>query len=85
MKFNTKSKAQSLVEYALILALVTVIAITALQFLGQKVNTAVTGVGDDVQTTTENAAKTYCEGLGTGYSWNESTGKCESSNTSSGN
>ena len=76
MKFLKKSKAQSLVEYALILALVTVIAITALQFLGQKVNTAVEGVGEDVQT----ATKTYCEGLGEGYSWNESTGKCESSN-----
>ena len=85
MKFIKKSKAQSLVEYALILALVTVIAITALQFWGKKVNTAVEGVGDDVQTTTENAAKTYCEGLGQGYSWNESTGKCESSNTDSGN
>ena len=39
MKLAKKSKAQSLVEYALILALVTVIAITALQFLGQRVNT----------------------------------------------
>ncbi len=79
MKFMKKSNAQSLVEYALILALVTVIAITALQFLGQRVNTAVTGVGDDVEKTTQDAAKTYCEGLGSGYSWNESTGKCESS------
>ena len=79
MKFMKKSNAQSLVEYALIFALVTVIAITALQFLGQRVNTAVTGVGDDVEKTTQDAAKTYCEGLGSGYSWNESTGKCESS------
>lgn len=69
MNFLKKSSAQSLVEYALILALVTVIAITALQFLGQKVNTAVTGVGDDVESTTKDAAKTYCEGLGSGYSW----------------
>ena len=76
MKFNAKSKAQSLVEYALILALVTVIAITALQFLGQKVNTAVTGVGDDVETTTENAAETYCKGLGTGYTWDSANSKC---------
>ena len=85
MKFIKKSKAQSLVEYALILALVTVIAITALQFLGKKVNTAVEGIGDDVQSTTENAAQTYCEGLGQGYSWNPSTSKCENSNTDSGN
>lgn len=74
MKFVKKSSAQSLVEYALILALVTVIAITALQFLGQKVNTAVTGVGDDVESTTKDAAKTYCEGLGSGYSFTD--GKC---------
>lgn len=76
MKFvNKKSSAQSLVEYALILALVTVIAITALQFLGQKVNTAVEGVGDNVETTTKDAAKTYCEGLGSGYTWDGS--KCK--------
>ena len=74
MKLAKKSKAQSLVEYALILALVAVIAITALQFLGQRVNTAVTRVGDDVESTTEHAAQTYCEGLGQGYSW--SNGKC---------
>ena len=32
---DKKSKAQSLIEYALILAMVTVIAVTALQLLGQ--------------------------------------------------
>lgn len=74
MNFLKKSSAQSLVEYALILALVTVIAITALQFLGQKVNTAVTGVGDDVESTTRDAAETYCKGLGKGYDWDGS--KC---------
>lgn len=80
MKFaNKKSKAQSLVEYALILALVTVIAITALQFLGQKVNNAVTGVADDIESNTNNAAQTYCESIGGTYS----DGKC--SVDSSGN
>ena len=35
---NKKSKAQSLIEYALILAMVTVIAVTALQLLGQNMS-----------------------------------------------
>ncbi|MBE7706982.1 MAG: Flp family type IVb pilin [Cyanobacteria bacterium SIG30] len=33
-----KKKAQSLIEYALILALVTLIAVTVLSFLSKKIN-----------------------------------------------
>lgn len=36
-----KSKGQSLVEYGLILALVSVVAITVLQFMGQNIKTTV--------------------------------------------
>ncbi len=59
MKFNNKKKAQSLVEYALILALVTIVAITALQFLGKKVNDSVQGVGGTIKEQTEDAAENY--------------------------
>lgn len=44
-------KAQSLIEYGLILALVAVIAVAATQLLGKKVSTAVKNTGDKVEVT----------------------------------
>ena len=40
---NRKSKGQSLVEYGLILALVSVVAITVLQTMGGQIKTTVSG------------------------------------------
>ena len=74
MKLNKKS-AQSLIEYGLILALVAVVAIAALQFLGKKVNSAATEAGNQVENAAENAAKTYCV-ESVGGTWNESTSVC---------
>ena len=68
MKSN-KKLAQSLVEYGLILALVAVVAIATLQLLGKKVNEAAEKSGDSVITTTDNAAKAYCDALGSDYKW----------------
>lgn len=73
MKF--KKKAQSLIEYGLILALVAVVAIAALQILGKKVNDAATTAGDNIDKTSQNAAATYCT-ESVGGTWNESTGVC---------
>lgn len=41
---NKKSKGQSLVEYGLILALVSVVAITVLQTMGNQIRTTVVGL-----------------------------------------
>jgi len=60
MKRN-KKKGQSLVEYGLILALVAVIAIAALQLLGDRVQKSATTAGNTVQSASDNAAKTYCD------------------------
>jgi len=44
-----KSKAQSLVEYGLILALVSVVAITVLQLMGQQIKTTVNSINVKLQ------------------------------------
>lgn len=44
-----KSKAQSLVEYGLILALVSVVAITVLQTMGTQIKTTVENVTSTLQ------------------------------------
>ena len=71
---NNKKLAQSLVEYGLILALVAVIAITALRVLGQKINTAADNAASQVETSSANAAEKYCDALGKGY--DETSGAC---------
>ena len=44
-----KTKGQSLVEYGLILALVSVVAITVLQTMGNQIKTTVTNVKDKLE------------------------------------
>jgi len=51
-----KSKGQSLVEYGLILALVSVVAITVLQFMGQNIKATV-----NTLTTKLNQANQYSQ------------------------
>jgi len=74
MKRN-KKKGQSLVEYGLILALVAVIAIAALQLLGDRVQTAADTAGTTVQTATTNAGATYCAHAG--GTWTAATQQCK--------
>lgn len=79
MILNSKKKAQSLIEYALILAMVAVVAIAALQLLGNNLGGALRGAADTVKVGGEEAGKNACESMnnGTGsgtFSW--SNGKC---------
>lgn len=67
---NTKKKAQSLIEYALILAMVAVVAIAALQLLGNNIGGALRGAADTVGTGAQNAGKNACEAMGDGFKWN---------------
>lgn len=76
---NKKSKAQSLIEYALILAMVTVIAITALQLLGQNMSSTLKKSADTINTGTDAVQKAACEAMG--GTWKAGTsgdaGSCE--------
>lgn len=68
-------KGQSLIEYALILALVTIIAITALQLLGGRVNNAVESAGNNMEAGAKNAGETYCAGIN--KSFDPATNSCK--------
>ncbi len=69
MKLNTKlnnkkSKAQSLIEYALILAMVTVIAVVALQLLGQNMSNTLKQSAETINTGADDVQKKACESFG---------------------
>lgn len=51
-----KSKGQSLVEYGLILALVSVVAITVLQTMGNQIKTTVTNVTTKLENANQRSA-----------------------------
>ena len=53
LRKKKKSKGQSLVEYGLILALVSVVAITVLQTMGDQIKTTVTKVTEKLQNANE--------------------------------
>ena len=61
---RTAKKAQSLVEYGLILALVSVIAIAALQMMGGSINKSVTSAGQQLESSSSNSAAAYCTSMG---------------------
>lgn len=72
---NSKKKAQSLIEYGLILALVAIIALTVLSKFGK----SITNVGDKASTGVDaagnNAQKNYCTSIScTGY--DATSGQC---------
>lgn len=73
---KSKKRAQSLIEYALILALVTVVAIAALQLLGRRINTAASNAGEQLDTATQNAGQAYCQSLDPPGTYDETTGVC---------
>ena len=70
-------KAQSLIEYALILVLISLVAITALNVMGKKMSLK----NNNTKMTTEQNIKTtmtdYCRQKGLVY--NETTEQCEKS------
>jgi len=68
-------KGQSLVEYGLILALVSVIAIAALQLMGGKINDSVTRAGDQIDKASNSATDVYCKSIGKEY--DSGTGLCK--------
>ena len=80
---NSKKKAQSLIEYALILAMVAVVAIAALQLLGNNIGNALgqagSVIGSGAQDSGEQACTAMNEGLGTGngsFTWDAGNKKC---------
>lgn len=56
-------KAQSLIEYGLILALVAVIAVTVLSKFGNTITAAGDRTNTDVTNASRNATNTYCQSL----------------------
>lgn len=56
-------KAQSLIEYGLILALVAVIAVTVLSKFGNTITSAANKTNTDVTAASNNATTTYCNNL----------------------
>ena len=66
-----KKKAQSLIEYALILAMVAVVAIAALQLLGNNIGGALRGAADTVGEGASNAGKNACEAMGPEFKWEQ--------------
>ncbi|MCD8024399.1 MAG: hypothetical protein LUE64_02570 [Candidatus Gastranaerophilales bacterium] len=79
MKFvlNSKKKAQSLIEYALILAMVAVVAIAALQLLGNNIGSTLRSAADTVGDGAENAGRNACSAMGDDFQWNEDDNTCK--------
>jgi len=60
---NTKKKAQSLIEYGLILALVAVIAVTVLSKFGSTITSVGDKTNETVTSVSDNSACNYCKSL----------------------
>lgn len=60
---NLRRKAQSLIEYGLILALVAVIAVTVLSKFGSTITSAGEKTNETVTNVSNNAVNTYCDNL----------------------
>ena len=73
MKYANK-KAQSLIEYGLILALVAVVAVTILGKFSSSINDVGNKANTAVSASADNALKKYCVSIGSTY--NASTGQC---------
>ena len=82
---NSKKKAQSLIEYALILAMVAVVAIAALQLLGNNIGKALGQAGGVVGTGADQSGEQACTAMNAGlsgsgasgsFSWDSTNNKC---------
>lgn len=66
MKLNLNNKGQTLVEYVLIISLITVVAIAAVKILGGRLKDKITEVGCEISGKVyiegESAGDGYCEG-----------------------
>lgn len=66
MRLKLNNKGQTLVEYVLIISLITVIAIAAVKILGGRLKDKITEVGCEISgkayVAGESAGKGYCEG-----------------------
>lgn len=76
-KLNSKKKAQSLIEYALILAMVAVVAIAALQLLGNNIGSTLTNAADTVGKGSESAGQNACTAMGSGFQWDSTNKSCK--------
>lgn len=80
---NSKKKAQSLIEYALILAMVAVVAIAALQLLGNNIGGTLRNAADVVGDGAANAGQNACEAMNAGgrgdgvFEWNAEANTCQ--------
>lgn len=83
-KLNSKKKAQSLIEYALILAMVAVVAIAALQLLGNNIGTTLTNAADTVGKGSESAGQNACSAMGD-FTWDTASKTCKYNGTNSNN
>ena len=72
---NMKKKAQSLIEYGLILALVAVIAVTVLSKFGKTMTDAADKTNTAVSNASDNATSQYCTSIGS--TLNTTTGLCQ--------
>lgn len=72
---NMKKKAQSLIEYGLILALVAVIAVTVLSKFGGTITNVGARTDTAVSSASNNAMQNYCSGIHLNY--NATSGLCE--------
>lgn len=69
-------KAQSLIEYALILVLISLVAITALNIMGKNMSLKNRNNQLNIDINIKNTMTEYC--LGKGLVYNETTEQCES-------
>ena len=74
---KTRKKAQSLIEYALILAMVAVVAIAALQLLSSNIGKTLTNAGSAVGGGAETAGQNACSAMGSGFEWDTGLHTCK--------
>ena len=73
-----KARAQSLIEFAVILMVVTAIAIISLQIINKKINnpnTSYTADEEEVTQKTDSIEESNCTKMG--LSWDKQNGVCE--------
>ena len=73
---NSKKRAQSLIEYALILAMVAVVAIAALQLLGQNIGKTLQQATNSVGQGADQAGSSACSAMGDNFSWDSANNVC---------
>lgn len=70
-------KAQSLIEYGLILALVAVIAVTVLSKFGSTITDVGNRTNTSVSSASNNATDNYCKSINGGAGVDPTTGLCK--------